>query len=162
MKNNSLEELMRAIETVLAGEIYASKAIASLAMRKFARRGDLPEGTGVLSESRVGCAFFDCGRARPQSDRARTRRQLQTVECHCEHIKFKLGYPDAEALHRGTRGTTQQSLNLQDRNGLKPLLRSRTFEEFWWFALRSSPARLDIREQWAVPRGSRFAPQGSS
>jgi DNA-binding NarL/FixJ family response regulator len=37
MKNSSLEELMHAIETVLAGEIYASQAIASLAMRKFAR-----------------------------------------------------------------------------------------------------------------------------
>src|SRR5438094_7916015 len=35
MKNSSVEELMRAIETVLAGEIYASQAITSLAMHKF-------------------------------------------------------------------------------------------------------------------------------
>src|SRR5712672_3080178 len=32
MKNSSVEELMRAIETVLAGEIYASQAITGLAM----------------------------------------------------------------------------------------------------------------------------------
>src|SRR4030095_287020 len=50
MKNGSLDELMRAIETVLAGEIYASQAIASLAVRKFARRGDLLQGLGLLSD----------------------------------------------------------------------------------------------------------------
>ena len=27
----------------------------------------------------------------------------KTVETHCEHIKLKLRYPDAEALHRGAR-----------------------------------------------------------
>ncbi len=27
----------------------------------------------------------------------------KTIESQCEHIKLKLGYPDAEALHRGTR-----------------------------------------------------------
>ena len=36
MKNSSVEELMHAIETVLAGEVYASPAITSLAMQKFA------------------------------------------------------------------------------------------------------------------------------
>jgi DNA-binding NarL/FixJ family response regulator len=47
IKNSSVEELMRAIETVLAGEIYASQAITSLAMRKFARRGDLPKDINI-------------------------------------------------------------------------------------------------------------------
>jgi DNA-binding CsgD family transcriptional regulator len=28
----------------------------------------------------------------------------KTVESHCEHIKLKLGYPDAEALHCAARG----------------------------------------------------------
>src|SRR5437762_4179138 len=37
MKNSSVAELMRAIETVLGGEIYASKAMTSFAMHKFAR-----------------------------------------------------------------------------------------------------------------------------
>src|SRR2546423_2858807 len=46
MKNSSVEELMHAIKTVLAGEIYASRAMTSLAMRKFARRGELPHGWG--------------------------------------------------------------------------------------------------------------------
>jgi DNA-binding NarL/FixJ family response regulator len=35
----------------------------------------------------------------------------KTIESHCEHIKLKLGYPDPEALHRGTRellGTSER------------------------------------------------------
>jgi DNA-binding NarL/FixJ family response regulator len=40
---------MRAIETVLAGEIYASQAITSLAMHKFAGSRNLPPGLDVLS-----------------------------------------------------------------------------------------------------------------
>ena len=33
----------------------------------------------------------------------------KTVETHCEHIKLKLGYPDAEALHRGAREIARHS-----------------------------------------------------
>src|SRR5437667_6510711 len=50
MKNSSVQELMRAIETVLAGEIYASGAITSFAMHKFAGGRELPHGLEVLSE----------------------------------------------------------------------------------------------------------------
>ena len=39
MKNGSTEELLRAVETVAAGEIYVSPLITSLAIRKFAHRG---------------------------------------------------------------------------------------------------------------------------
>ncbi len=50
MKNGSREELMRAIETVAAGEIYASPAITALAMQRFARREHLPQGVDALSD----------------------------------------------------------------------------------------------------------------
>src|SRR5438477_13169203 len=50
MKNSSVEELMHAIETVLAGEIYASQAITSLAMQKFAGGRNLPRRLDVLSD----------------------------------------------------------------------------------------------------------------
>src|SRR5438552_14018659 len=49
MKNSSVKELMHAIETVLAGEIYASQAMTGLAMHKFAGGRDLPPGLDVLS-----------------------------------------------------------------------------------------------------------------
>src|SRR5213082_52582 len=49
MKNSSVDELMHAIETVLAGEIYASRAITSFAMHKFAGSRNFPPGLDVLS-----------------------------------------------------------------------------------------------------------------
>jgi DNA-binding NarL/FixJ family response regulator len=101
MKNSSAEELMRAIETVLAGEIYASRAITSLAMRKFAGDRDLPHGLNVLSDRETAVfALIAAGHGAGQiAEELGISRK--TVESHCEHIKLKLGYPDAEALKRG-------------------------------------------------------------
>jgi DNA-binding NarL/FixJ family response regulator len=113
MKNSSVDELMHAIETVLEGEIYASRAITSLAMRKFARRGQLPQGMGLLSDREMAvfaliAAGHGCGQIAKEVGVSR-----KTIESHCEHIKLKLGYPNAEALHRGARellGTAVGSL----------------------------------------------------
>jgi DNA-binding NarL/FixJ family response regulator len=103
MKNSSAEELMRAIETVLAGEIYASRAIASLAMRKFAGDRDLPHGLDVLSDRETAVfALIAAGHGAGQiaEDLGISRK---TVESHSEHIKLKLGYANAEELKRGAR-----------------------------------------------------------
>jgi DNA-binding NarL/FixJ family response regulator len=43
-------------------------------------------------------------------------QQPKTVESHCEHIKLKLGYPDAEALHCGAR----ESLGTFERPARNP------------------------------------------
>ena len=113
MQNSSLEELIRAIETVLAGEIYASQAIASLAMRKFARRGDPPQGMGLLSDRELAVLSLIAAGHGPGQIARELGVSRKTVECHCEHIKLKLGYSNAEALHRGARellGTSDRSM----------------------------------------------------
>jgi DNA-binding NarL/FixJ family response regulator len=109
MKNSSVEELIHAIETVLAGEIYASRAITSVAMHKFARGRNLPLGLDVLSDREMAVfALIAAGHGT-----TRIAKELgvspKTVETHCEHIKLKLGYPDAEALHRGAREIARHS-----------------------------------------------------
>jgi DNA-binding NarL/FixJ family response regulator len=103
MKNSSVEELMHAIDTVLAGEVYVSPAITSLAMHKFAGHRNLPHGLDVLSDREMAVfALVADGHGTGQ-----IAKELgispRTVETHCEHIKLKLGYPDAEALRRGAR-----------------------------------------------------------
>src|SRR5256714_11753910 len=103
MKNSSVEELMRAIETVLAGEIYASRLITAVAMHKFAGGRNLPPGLDVLSDREITvfsliAAGHGVGQIAKELGISR-----KTVESHCEHIKAKLDYPDAEALHRGAR-----------------------------------------------------------
>jgi len=116
MKNSSLGELMLAIETVLAGEIYASQAIASLAMRKFARSGDLPHGMGLLSDRELAVLSLIAAGHGPGQIAKELGISRKTVECHCEHITLKLGYPDAEALHRGAR----ELLGTSDRSARNP------------------------------------------
>jgi len=47
MKNSSAEELMRAIEVVLSGEIYVSPLITSRAVQRFAgRKRNIPWSAG--------------------------------------------------------------------------------------------------------------------
>ncbi len=103
MQNSSVPELMRAIETVLAGEIYASQAITSVAMHKFAGSRNLPPGLDVLSNREMAVfALVAAGHGISQIAEA-LGISRKTVESHCEHIKRKLGYSDAKALRRGAR-----------------------------------------------------------
>ena len=109
MKNSSVDELMHAIETVLAGDIYASRAMTSVAMHKFAGGRELPHGLDVLSDREMAvfsliAAGHGTGQIAKQFGISR-----KTVETHCEHIKRKLGYRDAEALHRGAREIARHS-----------------------------------------------------
>ena len=80
-----------------------SPLIASLALEKFARRGILPKNVGLLSDRELAvfaliAAEQSVGRIAKKLGISRT-----TVETHCQHIKLKLGYPNAEALKRGAR-----------------------------------------------------------
>ena len=111
MKNSSVDELMRAIDTVAAGEIYASRTITSVAMHKFAGTRNFPSGLDVLSNREMavfGLIAAEHGVGQIAKELGISRK---TVESHCEHIKVKLGSPDAEALHRGARellGTSER------------------------------------------------------
>jgi DNA-binding NarL/FixJ family response regulator len=110
MKNGSEEELLRAVETVAAGKIYVSPLITSLALEKFAHREILPQGLNVLTDRELAvfaliAAEQGVGRIAKTLGISRT-----TVETHCQNIKSKLRYSNAEALKRGARelfGTTR-------------------------------------------------------
>jgi two-component system response regulator NreC len=109
MKNSSVPELMHAIETVLAGEVYVSPVITSLAKHKFAGRRNVPRGLDVLSNRQMAVfALIAAGHGSGQiaNELGISRK---TVETHCEHIKLKLGYPDAAALRRGAREIARHS-----------------------------------------------------
>lgn len=103
MKNSSVEELMHAMETVLAGEIYASRVITSVAMHKFAGRRNHPPGLDVLSDRELAVfALIASGHGVGQIAKE-LGISRKTVESHCEHLKLKLGFPTADALKRGAR-----------------------------------------------------------
>jgi DNA-binding NarL/FixJ family response regulator len=103
MKNSSVEELMHAIETVLAGDVYASPAVTALAMRRFVRRGDVSSGVDALSDRELAVFSLIAAERSPGKIAKELGISRKTVETHFEHIKLKLGYADAEALKRGAR-----------------------------------------------------------
>ena len=103
MKNGSTDELLRAVETVAAGEIYVSPLITSLAVQKFARRGDLPQGVNLLSDRELSVFAMIAVGERPGEIAKGLGISRKTVETHSEHIKLKLGYANAEELKRGAR-----------------------------------------------------------
>jgi two-component system, NarL family, response regulator NreC len=103
MKNGSAEELLRAVETVAAGKIYVSPLMASLVVEKFAQRDFLPPSVDALSDREL--TVFALIAAEQSVSRIAKKLGISrtTVETHCQHIKSKLGYPNAEALKRGAR-----------------------------------------------------------
>src|SRR4029077_9736310 len=65
MKNGSPEELLRAVETVVAGEIYASPSITALANQRVAHRADLPRGLDALSDRELAVFSLIAAARRP-------------------------------------------------------------------------------------------------
>jgi DNA-binding NarL/FixJ family response regulator len=111
MKNGSAEALLRALETVAAGQIYLSAAITSLAVQKFALRETLPSGIGVLSDRELAIFGLIAAEQGVGGIAKKLGISRTTVETHCERIKIKLGYANAGALRRGAHdllGTTSR------------------------------------------------------
>jgi DNA-binding NarL/FixJ family response regulator len=103
MKTGAREELIRAIDTVLGGELYVSPHIALRAVHEVvdhrAGHSNAPNLTDrelhVFTLSGAGLGTSRIAKELGISPR--------TVETYCEHIKLKLGYRDADALHKGAR-----------------------------------------------------------
>ena len=103
MKNGSAEELLRAVETVVSGEIYASPAITSMAMQRFARGGNLPQGLDALSDRELAVFSLIAANYRPGEIAKKLGISRKTIGTHFERIKQKLGYANAGELKYGAR-----------------------------------------------------------
>ena len=104
MKSDPSEELIRAVETVLSGELYVSPRVAFLAVQKLAeapRSNDKPTGNLTDRELHV----FDLIGAGHGTGRIAENLGLsrKTIETYKDRIKTKLGYQDARELHDGAR-----------------------------------------------------------
>ncbi len=103
MKTGTCEELIHAIETIIAGELYVSPRIACVAVQKLIENPAAYRHASNLTDRElhvfglIGAGF---GTNRIAKELGISPR---TVETYDEHIKIKLGYPDAHALHQGAR-----------------------------------------------------------
>jgi DNA-binding NarL/FixJ family response regulator len=103
MKTSTREELIRAIDTVLSGELYVSPRIALRAVHEVVEQTAAHPNASNLTDRELH-VFALSGAGFGTS---RIAQELgispKTVETYHEHIKLKLGYPDAHALHQGAR-----------------------------------------------------------
>jgi DNA-binding CsgD family transcriptional regulator len=76
----------------LAGEIYASRAITSLAMHKFAGDRKLPHGVDVLSDRELAVFALIAAEHGTGQIAKEFGVSPKTIETHSAHIKRKLGY----------------------------------------------------------------------
>ena len=115
MKNGSADELLRAVETVAAGKIYVSPLIASLALDRFAHREALPHSVNLLSDRELAVFALIAGEQGVGRIAKKLGISRTTVETHCEHIKLKLGYHNAEALKHGAHKLLGEQLETSRR-----------------------------------------------
>jgi DNA-binding NarL/FixJ family response regulator len=103
MKTSTREELIRAIHTVLAGELYVSARIALRAVHEIVDRP--ARNHKVLNLTDRELHVFALSGAGLGTSRIAQELGIspKTVETYHEHIKLKLGYRDADALRRGAR-----------------------------------------------------------
>lgn len=118
MKTDAREELLRAINTILAGELYVSPRIALRAVHEVVDRPTTNSRTPNLTDRELH-VFALSGAGLGTS---RIARELgispRTVETYHEHIKVKLGYANADALRRGAREWFESN----HRNGSRSIL----------------------------------------
>lgn len=106
MKDNPAESLISAVDSVLAGELSVSPSVALLAVHKLVEpnHSGAPAVDHLSDRELTVFTLIAAGHGVGQIGRE-LGISRKTVETHCEHIKLKLGYRDAEALKRGARTT---------------------------------------------------------
>ena len=103
MKTSTREELISALDTILAGKLYVSPRIALRVVHEVvARPAKRPKVPNLTDRELHVFTLKGAGLGT-----SRIAHELgispKTVETYHEHIKLKLGYRDANALHRGAR-----------------------------------------------------------
>lgn len=115
MKERATQDVLEGIRTILGGDLYVSRKVAALAMRKLVEGGAdaaAPAGSEVsgLSDRELQ-VFRLLGAGKKTMEIAEALKlSHKTIETYRENIKLKLGLANATALiHRATEWVQGQS-----------------------------------------------------
>jgi DNA-binding NarL/FixJ family response regulator len=115
MKERATQDVMEGIRTIRAGDLYVSRKVAALAMRKLVEGGaEAPAAAGSeiagLSDRELQ-VFRLLGAGKGTMEIAEALKlSHKTIETYRENIKRKLGLPNATALiHRATEWVQAQA-----------------------------------------------------
>ena len=116
MKENTADEVVRAVRKVLSGELYFSERVAAAVVQRTLREKPNGSRLGVerLSDREMqvfqllGAAYS----AREIAEQINLSRK--TIETHCEKIKHKLGFFTAAELKRFARQWAAANLTVSE------------------------------------------------
>jgi len=108
MKEEATEELLHAITAVLHGELYVSKRLSALVLKRFFRgETDTPNLIEKLSDRELQVFQFLGSGLSVQAIAEQLHLSVKTVETHRENIKHKLELRDAASVVQAARDWVQ-------------------------------------------------------
>ena len=122
MKEHGTAEILTAIRTILAGELFVSPKITALALHQMVGHKSNGSDTALANltdrELQVLQLLGACIKTRAVA--ARLNLSVKTVETHRENIKHKLGIPDAAGLMRYATNWVENQTSRPPLNQGKP------------------------------------------
>lgn len=105
MKENTTDEILRALRKVRAGELYFSERVASAIVQRTLRERPIPSHIGVehLSDREIQVLELLGASYSPREIAEQFHLSRKTIETHCEKIKHKLSLHNAAELKQFAR-----------------------------------------------------------
>ena len=112
MKENTTDEVLRAVRKVLAGDLYFSERVATAVVQRILR--EKPDGSRVgverLSDREMQVLELLGAAYSPREIAEQFHLSRKTIETHCEKIKHKLSLFTAAELKRFARQWAAENL----------------------------------------------------
>jgi DNA-binding NarL/FixJ family response regulator len=112
MKENTTDEVLRAVRKVLGGELYFSERVAAAVVQRTLREKPIPSRAGIerLSDREMQVFQLLGAAYSPREIAEQFHLSRKTIETHCEKIKHKLSLNTAAELKRFARQWAVENL----------------------------------------------------
>jgi DNA-binding NarL/FixJ family response regulator len=111
VKAQAAEEILKAVQATLTGEVYLTRGMAAVLLRRFVGFGPKPAGEGIepLTDRELHVLHLLGSGLSTRQIAVELNLSFKTIETHRENIKRKLGLRGAAALvHYATQYTREQ------------------------------------------------------